>query len=247
MSEGALIQAASAPSARTVDAGRGLEWWKESWALFMKNPGMWVVYSIAFLVGAMLLAFIPVLGGLATALLSQVVFGGWVLAIRKMEAGGALEFNDLFAGFKDKLNPLLVLGVIALVASVLLGIVLVVVGGGAAIGVAGSAAKGSAVGLMASAAAGLFALLLGLVLGFALSMAFWFAVPLVVFRDTAPVEAVKASLAAVMKNVPAFLVYGVIWIGAAIVASIPFALGWLVLLPLTVLGLYVSYKDVFGD
>jgi len=33
---------------------------------------------------------------------------------------------------------------------------------------------------------------------------------------------------------------------AAILASIPLGLGWLVLLPLLLLTLYVSYKDVFG-
>jgi uncharacterized membrane protein len=38
----------------------------------------------------------------------------------------------------------------------------------------------------------------------------------------------------------------VIYIVASIVASIPFGLGWIVLLPVTLLSVYVSYKDVFG-
>ena len=32
----------SAP-ARSLSAGRGLEWITESWALFMKMPGLWIV------------------------------------------------------------------------------------------------------------------------------------------------------------------------------------------------------------
>ena len=27
---------------RSVDAGRGLAWWTEAWAIFAKNPGPWV-------------------------------------------------------------------------------------------------------------------------------------------------------------------------------------------------------------
>jgi hypothetical protein len=43
-----------------------------------------------------------------------------------------------------------------------------------------------------------------------------------------------------------FLLYGVIYIIAAIVASIPFGLGWIVLVSVLLLTVYVSYKRVFG-
>jgi uncharacterized membrane protein len=57
---------------------------------------------------------------------------------------------------------------------------------------------------------------------------------------------VKASFAANLKNLMAFLLYGVVYLVAAIVASIPFGLGWLLLVPLSLLTVYASYKDVFG-
>jgi uncharacterized membrane protein len=44
-----------------------------------------------------------------------------------------------------------------------------------------------------------------------------------------------------------FLVYGVVYVVAAIVASIPFGLGWIVLLPVLMLTVYVSYRDIYGD
>ena len=68
---------------------------------------------------------------------------------------------------------------------------------------------------------------------------------LVVFHNMAPIDAAKASFAASLKNVMAFLVFGAIYIVAAIVASIPFGLGWLVLVPLLALCAYLSYKEVF--
>jgi uncharacterized membrane protein len=50
-----------------------------------------------------------------------------------------------------------------------------------------------------------------------------------------------------MRNVPPFLVYGMLGILFAIVASIPFGLGWLVLLPVYAASMYASYKDIFGE
>jgi len=229
---------------RSVDAGRGVAWWTESWALFMKNPGMWVVFGLIFIVGLAVLSLIPWLGGLAAALLAQVVAGGWMLSARKLESGGKLEVPDLFAGFKDKLNPLLILGALALAATLVTFLVMGVLGGGAMMGMAAGGFAGSTGGMMTGAAVGMLALV-GLALSFVFAMMFWFAPALVVFRDVAPVEALKASWSATLGNIAAFLIYGLLWIVAGVVASIPFGLGWLVLLPLTLLAMYCSYKDVF--
>ena len=62
----------------------------------------------------------------------------------------------------------------------------------------------------------------------------------------APVEALKASFAACLRNIMPFLVYGALGLVAAIVASIPAGLGWLVLLPVVMLTLHTTYRDVFG-
>jgi uncharacterized membrane protein len=40
-------------------------------------------------------------------------------------------------------------------------------------------------------------------------------------------------------------VYGLLGLVYAIVASIPFLLGWLVLAPVFAASVYVSYKDIF--
>ena len=101
--------------------------------------------------------------------------------------------------------------------------------------------------MMASAGVGLLAMLVALVLSFVFAMALWFAPALVVLRDTPPVDALKQSWSATVGNVAAFLVYGVLWIVAAVVATIPFGLGWLLLLPLTMLAIYCSYQDIFGQ
>lgn len=235
-----------APQARTVDAGRGLGWWTDAWALFMRSAAMWVVFGVILLVGLIALGLVPVLGSLASALLFPVLVGGWMLAAQKVQDGGTLEVGDLFAGFQgERLTPLLVLGALLLAAMLVIGVVAGVLGLGAMFGMVAGGMHQSAGGMVAGMGAAMAAVLVALVLGTLATMALWFAPALVVFRKLPPIEAVKLSITAVLKNTVPFLVYGLIYIVASIVASIPFALGWLVLLPVSMLTAYVSYRDVF--
>jgi hypothetical protein len=45
----------------------------------------------------------------------------------------------------------------------------------------------------------------------------------------------------------AFLVYGVLCLVLALLASIPFGLGWLVFVPVLVASAYAGYNDIFGQ
>lgn len=212
----------------------------------MKNPGMWVVLGLIFIVITVVLNFVPLLGGLAVALLTPAFAASWMLACRKLEGGGTLEVGDLFLGFKDQLNPLLVLGALCLGATMVVFVVMWVFGVGALMGLGVGAARHSMGGVLAAAGAGVMALLVGLALFVPITMAFWFAPALVVFDGVAPMDAVKASFTGCLKNVMPFLVYGVVGLVACIVASIPFGLGWIVLLPLSLLTVYLSYRDIFA-
>ena len=58
------------PAGRNVDAGRGIEWLKQGWQLFTKNPGMWIAIAVILLVIFIVLSFIPVVGGLAAQFLT---------------------------------------------------------------------------------------------------------------------------------------------------------------------------------
>jgi uncharacterized membrane protein len=168
-----------------------------------------------------------------------------MLAARKVDEGGALEVGDLFAAFKEPhLTPLLLQGAALLGAMIVVVLVAAMVGFGAMFG-AMSGGMRHAGGALAALSAGLFALLLVLGVGALVTAALWFAPALVVFRRTPAIEAMRESFAAVMRNFVPFLVFGLIYFVAAIVASIPFALGWLVLVPVSLLVVYGSYKDVF--
>ncbi|MEK8029244.1 BPSS1780 family membrane protein [Ideonella sp. DXS29W] len=231
----------------TVDANRGVNWWGEGWTLFTKNAGLWVVFALILLIAGVVLSFIPFLGSLAVSLLTPVVVGSCLLAARKTEQGGTLDINDLGLAFKSHLNPLLILGALFLAANVIIMVVMGVLGFGAVMGMGAGGAAHSMGGMMAAFGVGMLALLVGAALYVPVSMAMWFAPALVVFRDVPPVNALQASFAACLRNIVPFLLYGIIFFVVAIVASIPMGLGWLVLIPLTILTTYLAYRDIFND
>lgn len=237
-------EAAHPRQARAVDAGRGIAWWTEAWAIFMGQAGLWIVLGLLLLVVLIGLSVVPLLGSIAGSVLMPVFVGSWMLAARKVAQGGTLEVADLFLGFKDRLNPLLVLGAAFLVAGIAIAIVVGVLGLGAAVGVAGTGA--SAGGILAAIGASLLAVLSALVLGVLASMALWYAPALVVLHGMAPVEAMHTSFAACLRNGLAHLLYAVVCLVAMALASIPFGLGWLVLVPVMLLSVYVSCEDLFG-
>jgi hypothetical protein len=246
------LTTSAGPQPRTVDAGRGVSWWSEAWALFLRNPGMWLVMGVLLMVLLGVLGFIPALGPLVSLLFAPVFSGSWLLAARKLQGGGDLEVGDLFAIFKDKerLTPLLVLGALLLAAMVLVGLFIGAVGMGAGMGAMmgmGGHAPGSVGYVAAALGAGFLAMLIFFVLLVSVGLAVWFAPALVVFHGATPFDALKASLSASLKNIVAMVLYGALYLIAAMLASIPMGLGWIVLFPLVMLSMYVSYIDVFGS
>jgi uncharacterized membrane protein len=245
--DGALSTTSDPNQPRAVDGGRGVAWWTDAWALFMKNAVIWVVLGLVLILILFVLAIIPLVGQLASALLMPVFGGSWMMAAKKLEDGGTLEVGDLFSAFKsERMTPLMVVGALFLVAMVIIVGIMGVLGFGGAVGMMAGGMMGSSKGFAAGMGVSLFAMLVGLVLFMLVTMALWFAPPLVALRGVAPMDAMRLSFAASMKNVVPFLLWGIIYIIASIIASIPFGLGWLVLAPVLLLTIYTSYKDVFG-
>jgi len=247
MNESTSTTDSSAGSGRTVASGRGIEWWSEAWKLFVKAAGMWIVLAIILILIMVVLNFIPLLGQIAVAVLIPVFIGSWMIAARKVENDGTLELGDLFTAIRgDKVVPLLILGALLLAFAVAIFLVAGLLGAGAIIGVASGGADRSIGAALAALSAGLLAFTVMLLISLVATMALWFAPALVVFRGTQPLDALRISFAISLKNVVPFLLWGLIYIVASIVASIPFGLGWIVLVPVTMLTAYVSYRDVFG-
>lgn len=231
-----------APEGRGVDAGRAIEWLKAGWGYFLKNPGIWIGMTVAMMAIGMVLGFIPIVGQLAVNFLMPVFAAGLLLGCKSLRDGGELRFDHLFAGFKQNTGNLIMVSIYYLIGVVVVSVLTFMVGGGAAMT---GAMMGNGIGAGVAFSGLLFALLIMLALLTPLIMAVWFAPALVVFRNVAPIPAMKASFAACLKNLLPFLVFGVVVLVLAFVASLPLMLGWLVLLPVLVGSHFSSYLDLF--
>ncbi len=231
------------PGGRGVAAGRGWDWITSGWEIFKKQPGMWIGLIVVALVIFVVLAIIPFIGSLALAIIGPVFAGGVMLGCRALSEGGELEMGHLFAGFKDKFGTLAAVGALNLAAQIVIMIIVMLITG------AGMFAMMSGGGREAVSAGAAMGMLLGILIAMALmipvAMAVWFAPALVVLNERGAVDAMKESFAGCLKNIVPFLLYGIVLMIAAFVASIPILLGWLVLGPVIAGSLYASYRDIY--
>jgi uncharacterized membrane protein len=227
---------------RTVAAGRGWDWIVEAFALFRKQPGIWILTAVVLGVLFIVISMIPLLGSFATALLFPIFGGGLMLGCKAQDQGGPLEIEHLFAGFRQKTGDLVMVGAFNLIGWVIIVFAVVaVIGGGVFMGVM----RGGIEGAGLSIASLLIAMLLVAGLSVPLYMATWFAPALIVLQDMAAGAALKASFFACLRNWIPFLVYSVVLLVLGIVAAIPALLGFLVLVPVLAASVYTAYRDIF--
>lgn len=227
---------------RTVDAGRGWSWITEAFALFRRQPGMWILMAVLLGILFVAINLIPVLGSLANALLMPIFGAGLMLACKEQDQGGELAINHLFAGFKQKTGDLVMVGVFNVVGWLMIGVaVFAVLGGGVFMAMMRGGIQGAGLSIFSM----LIAMLLVASLSVPLYMASWFAPALIVLQGLAPGAALKASFFACLKNMMPFLIYGLVLMVFGVLAAIPAGLGYLVLIPVVAASVYTSYRDIF--
>jgi hypothetical protein len=241
--------------ARVVAAGRGWQWLVEGFGLFRKSSAMWTALTIVLALLWVVSLIIPVLGPLLFTLLSPLLFAGLMIGCRALENGEPLEIAHLFAGFKQQAAPLVTVGGVYLVGTVIVvGIVLVIAGGPMLPAVLTK--PGTDIETIRAAVRSMaLALAVGAAVYLPLLMLIWFAPLLVVFNGLAPVAAMKLSFAACVRNMLPFMVYGAAILLLWLVLSLPAVLGaiggLLVIallvasIPVLICSIYTSYKDIF--
>jgi hypothetical protein len=232
------------PGGRRVSAGRGWAWLATGWDLFKRNPGNWILIGLIFFGILMLASWVPVIGFLVSSVLSPVLLGGVMLGCASLERGGPIEISHLFAGFREKTTPLVMVGVLYLAGLVAILLVVGVMFGFSMVPLFLGQAQpdaGTAFRII------WLALLVTLALSIPLWMALWFAAPLVMLHDMKPVDAFKSSFLGCLKNIIPFLIYGLLSFLAMIVATLPLLLGWLLLGPVLIGSIYGGYRDIFTE
>ena len=227
-----------------VPSGHGWTWIAGAWKLFKRQPGTWVAIAIIAIVVFIAYYFMRAFGNILGILLSPVFTAGAVIGAKALDEGRKLEIAHLFAGFTNRFGALIAVGAIYL--ALLLAIVVVsALLTGVSVWVMLSASPDLTGATMSAMLSILLAWLIALGLMLPVVMAMWFAPPLAVFNELGVFDALKASFVGCLKNTVPFLIYGLILLGFAVLASIPLCLGWLVLGPVIGASIYTSYRDIY--
>ena len=198
-----------------VPARQGVVWFQQGVRTFMKQPLAFTGLFFMFMAAISLLSLLPVIGTpIALALLPAATLG--LMAATEIADKGQFPMPQvLIAGFragKERLQSMVVLGVLYAVGFILLMGISATIDGGqfARVYLLGGALTPEVVlqGDFQTAA------LVAMVLYLPLSLLFWHAPALVHWHGISPVKSLFFSAVACLRNFWAFTVFGMVWMAA---------------------------------
>lgn len=233
---------------RKVAASEGFQWVAAGFRLYRKNP---LLLSAAFgvLFGTvMALGLIPVVGGSLSELASPLMVAGFMAAYRALDQGNELELPQFMAGLQGPAIPLMTVGAVQLLGTLLIGQIMLGMGFDPQVVMdTAKSGKASPAEMQAVMNQAMPAMFTGLLLFVPLIMATWFAPALILFGGARPATALGVSLRAVAKNWSAMLMnsltLGLLLFFAALA---PMLLGLLIAMPILFGSLYASYQAIFA-
>lgn len=233
---------------RKVAASQGFQWVTAGFRLYRKTP-LLLSAAFAMLFGVvMALGLIPVVGGSLSELASPLMVAGFLAAYRALDDGNELELPQFLAGVRGPAIPLMAVGAVQLLGTLLIGKIMLGMGfDPQAVMAAAQSGKASPAEMQAMMNQAMPAVLTGLLLFTPLIMATWFAPALILFGGARPATALVVSLKAVAKNWAAMTVNG-LTLGLLLffAALVPMLLGLLLAMPVLFGSLYASYQAIFA-
>jgi uncharacterized membrane protein len=234
------------PEGRAVPAGRGWGWIADAWSFMGEQRWTFVGVFLLMMILYIGANFVPILGPLAVSLFSPVLLGGFVLGCDALRQGQRFEVGHLFAGFQRHAGKLVTLGAISLVFGIVAAVIMILIVGTSVLPMfTGGEPNPEQIASMLLPM--LLAMLVIMAVSLPLSMAFLFAIPLIVLRDFDVVPAFKTSFFACLKNILPFLVWSLAMFGLYLLSILTLFLGLLLLFPVAMVSLYLAYRDVFHD
>jgi hypothetical protein len=232
---------------QTVGFNRGYAWIAEAFPYFTRNPLGWIAAIVVLFIISMVVGIIP-LGGILINIFYPVIIGGYMLGCIAHKSGQSFEFQHIFAGFKQPyFNRLVLLGVFYTIATfiviILAGILAFFMLGGLDFFQQIETAQIEDISALLPNL--ILVALVSITLLTPCIMALWFAPVIIVDSEETTLTAMLMSFNACLKNILPFTLYGLILLILAVIAAIPFMLGYLILIPVLSASVYVSYLDCF--
>jgi hypothetical protein len=225
---------------RAVEAGRGAGWLVDGFEFFRKAPAQWIAVCVVGFIVMICISLIPFVG-LLSGILAPVWSAGLMLGCKDLYEGKPLQIRHLFAGFGDKVAPLVLSGL--LLSFISLVIVLATLGPLFLQLISGNGE--------ALENPDFFGIGMGMLLMFVLLLpvwaAGWLSPPLIVLGNKGVIEALKLSVAGVFRNILPFLLYLLLGMVLMIPVSLTFGLGLLVVGPMFISSLFISFREILVE
>jgi hypothetical protein len=233
-----------------VPARTGIQWVKLGIQTFSKQPLALAGLFFMYLTVVLVVSVVPVVGVLIGGLLVPAATLGLMAATEEATKGRFPMPSVLLSAFKagrQRMRAMLVLGVIYTAASLAITSLAALLTGG------GPPVPEGQIDMRT---------LLALALHMPLFLMFWHAPALVHWHGVAPAKSLFFSVVACLKNLGAFLVYGLAWVGVFLVIGSVFglvgallggpAMARAVMMPLALLmaamfstSIYFTFRDSF--
>ena len=236
---------------RKHSAGRGWLWIKHGFQLLMRNPLLGTSSAILCMLSVFVALMVPLIGPLVAVALLPIMLAGYMRICRALEEDEKVEPGMILAGFRRHTSGLIALGAFLMLGMLFASTVMVTIGGEpfAALMEQVHSAEDSQVLIQAIAGGDSrvsLAMLVGLSLMLLLIVAWQYAPILVFFSGVSPWLALRASFVGTLRNIVPYTVYSLIMQGFTMVFGIlPYGIGMLLLMPLGLASLYVSYRNIF--
>lgn len=236
---------------RKLEAARGWIWVKQGFQLLMRNPLLGISSAILCVLAVFVALMLPMIGPLLAVALMPIMLAGFMRICRALEENEKVSPAMLLAGFRKHTSSLIALGAFLMLGMLFASTVMVTVGGESFAQLMEQIHTAEDSQLLMQAIAGgdsrvSLAVLLGLTLMLSLVVAWQYAPILVFFSGISPWLALKASFAGTLRNIIPYTVYSLIMQALTMLLGIlPFGIGMLLLLPLGLTSLYVSYRNIF--
>ena len=222
------------PQARSVGMERALYWYRQGWNAFLVGPGVWIGITVLLLVFS-LVDFIPWIGPLVTALFTPIISAGVLIAAREAYESRPVAVEQLFRALMEERMRMRLFS---------LGLLLVATQALLAVLEWAFVSADPGVGFT-------LRLLLGYLFMFALaaglSLVLLYAVPLITFKETETVPAMRASFKASIVNILPLALFSLISVVLLVLALLPFGVGILIFIPVTAAALYASFDEMFNQ
>lgn len=216
---------------KTVEPARGARWIGDAFRLYFKRPLAFTMLFVVFLSAALVVALVPLLGGLVQMMSLPLLSLGFMVASQSALTGGAVTpraFVEPLRTDPRRRRSLLVLCLVYGLAALAILLLADAVSGNAwsrlqKLIAQGDPAQREIDALLSEPGVGA-GMLIGLTLGSLLSVPFWHAPALVHWGGQGVAQSLFSSTVAVWRSKGAFLVYFAAWTGASLGAGVVAAL-----------------------